>query len=112
MSESMITTIRPSNMKRGAAAAAILLLMLSSQIAGTAGNAKIEAQQTTSQPPSQSPPVAPPRASALGEISYTNTWNRTSAQQQPSSICLQANAAIQSPLKQESQSWVLASNVP
>ena len=100
--------IRPSNLGRAAAAFAILLLMLSSQV-GSTGLAKPGApQQTTSQPPPSVPPVTPPSTTSAGELSYTNTWNRTG--QQP--ICLQAQAAIQDPLKPQSKSWTITSSVP
>ncbi|MGA2198460.1 MAG: RHS repeat-associated core domain-containing protein [Nitrososphaerales archaeon] len=98
-------TIRPSNLGRGAAAVAILLLMLSSNIAGTV---KIQAVQPLPQAPASPPPVTPPQQSAPGELSYTNTWNRT--QQAP--ICIQAKAAIVDPLKQKAQSSTITSSIP
>ncbi len=100
--------IRPSNLGRAAAAVAILLLMLSSQV-GSTGSVKPGApQQTASQPPPSVPPVTPPSTSSVGELSYTNTWNRTG--QQP--ICLQAQAAVQDPLRPQSKSWTITSSVP
>jgi len=106
-----MNTIRPSNLGRGAAAVAMLLLMLSSQI-GSAGSAKLETQTTQQpvpQPPPSTPPVVPPSNSAPGQLSYTNTWNRTG--QQP--ICLQTHALVSSnTLKPEAQSWTITSSVP
>src|SRR5208283_1537688 len=105
-----MNTIRPSNIGRGAAAVAILLLMLSSQI-GSAGSSRLETQTTQQpmpQPPPSTPPVAPPSNSAPGQLSYTNTWNRTG--QQP--ICLQTDALVaQSTLRPEGQSWTITASV-
>jgi RHS repeat-associated protein len=107
MSESMITT-KPRKLNKTIAAAALLLLMLSSQVVGTSGIAKAGAQQAAPPPPAQPAPVAPPVASAPGELSYTNTWNRTALP----SICVTSDALAQGALKPESQSWTLTSSMP
>src|SRR5271170_7750300 len=103
----MITS-KPHKLRTTFAAAALLLLMLSSQVVGTSGISKAGAQQASPPPPAQPAPVAPPVASAPGELSYTNTWNRTTLP----SICLTSDALVQSSLKQEPKSWTLTSSVP
>jgi RHS repeat-associated protein len=97
---------RPSKVRTGVAAAALLLLMLSSQVVGTMGDVKAAAQAPG--PPPQATPVAPPQSSTTGELSYTNTWNRTT---QPA-ICVTANALIAGTLKPETQPVTLTSDVP
>src|ERR1700733_5286082 len=101
----MITS-RPSHVGTGVVAVAILLLMLSSQI-GSAGSAKPVVQQPVSQAPPLTAPTTPP-GTPLGQIGTTNTWSRTG--QQP--VCVTSDAAVQSSLKPEAQSWTLTSSVP
>jgi len=102
--------LRPSRLKVATAAFAILLLMLSSQVAGETSSEMQARQQTPPPPPPAGQPTAPPQQSSPGQLSYTNTWNRT----QPS-ICLpsSSSAAKQDPLVVKTgQSWSLTTSIP
>jgi RHS repeat-associated protein len=102
-------TLRRSRLRIAATAIAVLCLMLSSQVAGSVRSEMQPLQAANpSSPPPAGQPTAPPQQSSPGQLSYTNTWDRT----QPT-ICLSANAAVkQAPLVQEAQSWTLTSSVP
>jgi RHS repeat-associated protein len=103
-------TVRQSRMRIAVASVAILVLMLSSPIAGVASS-DIQAEQASSQssPPPAGQPTAPPQQSSPGQLSYTNTWDRTEQ-----ATCPPVTEAVdQQPLvAQKAQTWSLTSSVP